>query len=124
MKWLAVLFSLFLCVIIALADLGFLGGPLRALHRIPYGDKIGHFSLVGILAFLVITSLIQTLPARDPNWVAFSTAFILAVIFTIEEASQGPIRGRDASWKDLFANYAGIVFFGLIAWHLNRKRKP
>lgn len=124
MKWLAVLFTVFIASIIILADLGFMTGPLRALRIIPYGDKVGHFVLIGTLTFLIAASLYQALPSLRPKLIAVSVAFILAVIFTIEEVSQAPIPGRDASWADLFSNYAGIFFFSFGAWFLNRKRKP
>jgi polysaccharide biosynthesis protein VpsQ len=122
MKWLTVAFALFLITIIVLADMGFMRGKLRLLHSIPYGDKIGHFLLIGMLSFLLTSSLIQTLPSRDPKWIAVSAGLILGFIFTVEEASQGFIPGREASFKDLFANYAGILFFGFIAWILNGQR--
>lgn len=123
MKRFAILFAIFLAAVILLADLGYMQVEIRILNMFPLGDKIVHFLLIGILDFLITASLIQTLPSRSPIWVAVSVAFILAVVFTIEEASQGSIHGRYASWKDLVANYAGIVFFGFMAWFLNRKPK-
>lgn len=122
MKWLTVAFALFLITIIVLADMGFMRSELRFLHLIPYGDKIGHFLLIGMLSFLLTSSLIQTLPSRDPKWIAVFVGLTLGFVFTVEEASQEFIRGREASFQDLFANYAGILFFGFVAWMLNRKR--
>lgn len=124
MKWLTVVFAFFLTTIIILADLGYMQGRLRLLHSIPYGDKLGHFLLVGVLSFLLTASLLQAHPSRDPAWIAVSVGLILGFIFTVEEASQAFIRGREASFKDLFANYAGIIFFGFLAWILNGKRAP
>lgn len=124
MKWLAILFALFIAAVIAFADLGVLDAPLRGLHRIPFGDKAGHFFLIGILAYLIIASSIRSLPRRDPRLVALSIGSILALVFTLEEASQALIRGRNASLEDLLANYAGILIFGLTAWKTNQKRKP
>ncbi|MHB8776548.1 MAG: VanZ family protein [Anaerolineales bacterium] len=123
MKRFAILFAIFLAAVILLADLGYMEVEIRILNMFPFGDKIVHFLLIGILDFLLTASLIQTLPSRSPIWVAVSVAFFLAVVFTIEEASQGSIRGRYASWKDLFANYTGIIFFGFMAWFLNRRPK-
>jgi VanZ family protein len=124
MKWLTVAFSLFIAAIIVTADMGVLNGPLRVLHRIPLGDKAGHFFLIGILSFLVTASSIRSLPHRDPGRVALSIGSMLALIFTLEEASQILIRGRNASLEDLLANYAGILVFGLAAWKIHQKRKP
>ena len=124
MKWITILFTLFIILIIVLADMGYLAGELKLIHSIPLGDKVGHFLLIGTLAFLVTSTFMQTLPQRDPKLVALSVAFALAAIFTLEEISQDFIPGRDASWKDLFANYSGIIVFSFIAWSLNKKRKP
>jgi len=123
MKWLAILFTLFILLIILFADLGFLNGPQRVMKSLPFGDKIGHFALIGTLSFLVISSLIQALPQQDPKQVAVIAGLILLFIFTVEEASQGPIRGRDASLADLSANYAGILVFSYLAWISNNKRR-
>jgi VanZ family protein len=124
MKRLAILFTIFLVSVILLADLGFMRIPMRLLSRIPLGDKIMHFLLIGTLMFLVTSSLIQSLRSIDPKWVALAVGFVLAVIFTFEELSQGFFRGRDTSQKDLLANYAGILFLGMTAWIVNKKRKP
>lgn len=122
MKKLTILFAAFLLSIIVLADLGRLRRLLSIMNRIPYGDKVLHFLLIGTLTYLVATTLVQALPNRDPKLLVLISGFILAVIFTIEEISQGPIPGRDASLKDLLANYAGIAFFGFFSWLSNRRR--
>lgn len=121
-KRLAFLFALFLLAIILLADLGFLRPLLFLVSRVDYLDKFLHFLLIGTLTFLVSSALVEALPSLNPKWVLLSAVFILAVIFTLEEISQGPIRGRDASWEDLAANYAGILVFGGLAWLRTRKR--
>lgn len=121
-KRLAFVFTLFLLTIILLADLGFLRFVLFLVSRVPYLDKILHFLLIGTLTFLVSSALVEALPSLNPKWVLLSAVFILAVVFTLEEISQGPIRGRDASWADLAANYAGILVFGGLAWLRVRKR--
>jgi VanZ family protein len=122
-KWLALLFSLFIVAVIILADAGLLAGQLAAMHALPMGDKIGHFMLIGLLAFLIILSLISELPDRDPKRIALVVAILLALIFGIEEASQGPIRGRDANIADLAANYAGIAVFSWLSLKVKLKRK-
>jgi VanZ family protein len=121
-KRLAIVFALFLFAIIFLADLGFLRPVLFLVSRVDYLDKILHFLLIGTLTFLVSSALVEALPSLNPKWVLLSAVFILAVVFTLEEISQGPIRGRDSSWADLAANYAGILVFGGLAWLRVRKR--
>jgi polysaccharide biosynthesis protein VpsQ len=124
MKRLAVLFTLFLIIVIVLADLGYMRRVLWLLDAIPYGDKVMHFLLVGTLNFLITSSLIQTLPAWNSKLVALTVGLCIAMIFTIEEISQEFFRGRDATLNDLLANYAGIIFFGFVAWFYKQKWKP
>ena len=121
-KTAAIIFSIFILCVIVFADLGYLRRPLYLMHKIPYGDKLGHFVLIGTLACLVIASAIQTRPDWNPNMTAIISALILAVIFSVEEASQVFFQDRHAGWKDLVANYAGIIAFGLFAWYTHKKR--
>jgi VanZ family protein len=121
-KWLAFLFALFILAIIVFADLGLLRPLLFLISRVDYLDKVLHFLLIGTLTFLTSSALVEALPSLNPKRVLLSAIFILAVVFTLEEISQGPIRGRDASWEDLAANYAGILVFGGLAWLRVRKR--
>ncbi len=124
MTKLAFLYTAFLILVIALADLGFLRAPMRHLNMVPHGDKLMHFLLIGILAFLIVGSAIQSLPSMNPKRVALIAGLVIALVFTVEEYSQNFYRGRNASWKDLLANYAGILFFGFVAWAYDKKRKP
>lgn len=119
----AILFAVFLAAVILLANFGGLRPLLKGVHAIPHGDKILHFLLVGILNFLTTTAFLQSLPSRDPKWVAVSIGLALSLVFTVEEFSQDFFRGRNASLRDLLANYAGIAFFGFVAWLLHTRRK-
>jgi polysaccharide biosynthesis protein VpsQ len=63
MKWAAaILFALFVLLVIILADMGQLG-VFGFIDRIPYSDKVGHFLLYGILALLIDLSLFCPLPS-------------------------------------------------------------
>ena len=118
MRRFTVFFAIFLIAVIILADAGPLNGALEALHSIPYGDKVVHFLLVGLLNFLIISSLIKTYPYADLRFFIVVVSLALMFVFTLEEASQGIILGRNASLKDLLANYAGILFFGWLKYKL------
>ncbi|KXK11767.1 MAG: hypothetical protein UZ14_CFX002002628 [Chloroflexi bacterium OLB14] len=122
-RWLAVAFTIFVALIIALADAGRLRFMLWFISRVPNLDTILHFLLIGILTFLVTASLMQTFSTRNSNLVAVSSILFFLIFFTLEEVSQGPIRGRDFSLKDLAANYAGILCFGFLAWWKFRRKK-
>ena len=121
MIWVTVLFTIFIIGLIVLADMGKMRFLLWLLSRFPYGDKIVHFGLIGGLSFLLNTTAMQLLPKQNPRRVSLIVTLFLLVVFTLEEISQGPIRGRDASLSDLAANYAGIITFALLAY-LTRKK--
>lgn len=110
------LFALFILAIILLADTGRLPGVLHFIHDIPYGDKIGHFLLIGILSFLANSTALRYAPRKPPRLVVALTCLALALFFGLEEASQVLIPARRASFLDLLADLAGIAFFGWLAW--------
>lgn len=119
MKWLAILFALFIALIIVLADTGNLG-VLGFINQIPYGDKAGHFILFGILTLLLDLALIRSLPNRDPKLVALSTGLILALIIGVEEYSQQFFTSRTFSLLDLAFSYLGVIFFSWVALRIKR----
>ncbi|HLO30430.1 MAG TPA: VanZ family protein [Anaerolineales bacterium] len=119
MKWLTILFALFILIIILLADLGKLG-ILGLINRIPFADKAGHFSLYGILAFLLNLTLFRALPSQSRTWIAFVSGSILALLIGLEEFSQRNFSTRTFSLGDLTASYLGLLCF---AWLAIRTRK-
>jgi VanZ family protein len=106
MKWIAALFGLFIIVIIVLANLGQLG-ILSSLNQIPYGDKIGHFILYGILTLLIDLALFGSLPHLSRQLIVLRVALILALFIGLEEFSQQyfPTRTFDLS-------RCGFLFMG------------
>lgn len=122
-RGLAILFALFIGAIILLADFGKLRFVFWVVSRVPNLDAVLHFLLIGTLTFLVTASLIKTFPDKNLNWLTLGSMFFFFVVFTLEEFSQIPIRGRDFSFKDLAANYLGISVFGFIAWWKYGRKK-
>lgn len=116
------LFTLFVLTVILLADTGRLPGVLQFAHTIPYGDKAGHFLIVGVLCFLLSWTALQTFPRNPPGRVVTLVCLGLALFFGLEEASQGLLRARDASLLDLLADLAGIAVFGWLAWKFAPRR--
>lgn len=114
MKWLAILFSLFIAGVILLADLGMLG-ILGVVNRIPYGDKIGHFLLYGLLTLLIDLALFRSHPDLRPNLIAIRVALVLALLIGLEEYSQLFFANRSFDLIDLFFSYLGVVFFSWVA---------
>ena len=118
MKWLAILFALFLALVIVLADAGKLG-VLGFINQIPYGDKAGHFLLFGILTLLLDLTFIRSLPNRDPKLVALLVGLILALLIGAEEYSQQFFNSRTFSLLDLAFSCLGVIFF---SWVVLRKK--
>lgn len=124
MKWLTVLFVLFIILIIILADTGNLD-ILYRINRIPYADKAGHFILYGILALLIDLTLFRSLPPERSRGtsrkrVAVLSGLVLALLIGLEEVSQQYFADRTFSLMDLGASYLGVISFSWLA--LKQKR--
>jgi len=114
MKWIAILFFLFIVLIIVLADRGMLG-VLGVVNQIPFGDKAGHFFLYGILTLLVDLALFRSRPNLDPKLLAIKCGLILALLIGLEEFSQQYFPSRTFDLVDLTFSYLGVVFFSWVA---------
>ena len=114
MKWLTILFTLFIILVIVLADTGNLG-ILGLVYRIPYADKVGHFMLYGLLALLINLTLFRSVPAQRRVWVAVLSGLILAIFIGLEELSQRSFPNRTFSLEDLTASYLGVMVFSWLA---------
>jgi len=122
MKWLAILFSLLIILIIVLADMGSLPQFLQVWNDFPYGDKVGHFILYGILTLLVDLALFRSLPNRSLKWLVVTSGLILSLLIGLEEFSQQFFANRTFSLNDLAAGYLGLIFFSWLALRLERRR--
>jgi polysaccharide biosynthesis protein VpsQ len=120
MKWLTVLFTVFILVIIVLADTDRLG-LLKIINTLPLGDKLGHFLLYGILALLINLTLFRSLPSRTRTSIAVTSGLILALLIGIEEFSQQYFSSRTYSLGDLTASYLGVIFFSWMALKTKNK---
>ncbi len=119
LKWLTILFALFIILVIVLADTGHLG-ILSYINRMPHADKVGHFVLYGILALLINLTLFRSLPPErsrgsSRKWIALTSGLILALLIGIEEFSQRYFATRTFSLGDLSASYLGLIFFTWLA---------
>lgn len=114
MKWLTILFTVFILLIIVLADTGNLG-ILSTINSIPYADKVGHFILYGILILLIDLTLFHALPRQTRKWIAVTSGLILALLIGTEEFSQQYFANRTFSLMDLSASYLGVICFSWLA---------
>lgn len=109
-RWLpSILAFAFVAWIIYLANAGHAVEFFAAVRRAG-GDKLGHFLLIGGLAYFVNMSLACR---RWRGWLLGS--LIVAVLATLEEFSQVWIENRHCDALDLAADLAGIWVAGLLA---------
>lgn len=121
MKWLAILFTLFILLVIVLADTGQLAQYVGFVYEIPWGDKAGHFILYGILTLLLNLALFRALPDQSPKRVAARCSVILAVLIGLEEFSQQYFASRTFDLVDLLFSYLGVVFFSWVAVKIKKQ---
>jgi len=113
-RWLTLSYITLIILIILAADMGHLNFTIRWIHSIRYGDKLGHFILVGMLAFVVNLNLGAT-RWRWWGWSVLKGSFIIFILITLEEYSQLFIASRHFDYGDLLSNYLGILLLGHLA---------
>jgi polysaccharide biosynthesis protein VpsQ len=114
-KRITILYLILILLIIALANQGEYIHILRSLvGSIPYGDKLGHFILMGFLSFFVNLSLnCQKIKVFQLS--VLKGSVIVLLIVTFEEFSQIFIDNRSYDLLDLTFDYLGIWVFGQLA---------
>ena len=94
--------------IVVAADRDGLPLLLQRVYNYPAGDKLGHFVLFGGLAFVGALGFPRRTEPLAGVSVPVST-LVIALLVTLEEASQAWFPGRTASVFDLLASYAGMA---------------
>ena len=122
MQWLAALFALFIILIIVMADAGVLAQYLGFLYSYPFGDKVGHFILYGILALLINLTLFRSHPDQRPSLLAVRCGLILALLIGLEEFSQQLFATRTFDVIDLSFSYLGVISFSVLAVTIKKGR--
>jgi len=107
-------FFIFILFIIFLADTADHNFAFRLIGHIPYGDKVMHGVLYGVMALLLNYGL---------NFKSYKFIFNLqwgamAVLFfaTIEEITQYWLPSRTFDLGDLLADFIGVILFSFIKW--------
>jgi VanZ family protein len=113
----ALAFFLFLLTVAYWADSGTMPHLLKLVYAFPNGDRLGHFVLYGILAYLV-SAAFPTRRVRIGTWHLPLGVVIALALATVEEFSQIFIPTRTADPIDLAAGYLGIFVAALV---LNRR---
>lgn len=124
-KWLvvaSVAYAALIAGIVATANIGGTHAMFGAIGAFPYGDKLAHFVLVGVLALLVDLGWRRDLRLGRVRlaWAAVA----IAAVALVEELTQIALPTRTFDVGDLSANWLGIVtFVGAGRW-LRASRQP
>jgi len=107
-------FFIFILFIIFLADTADHNFAFGLVGHIPYGDKIAHASLYGVMALL----LNYGLSFRSYKFIFNLQWGAMAVLLfaTIEEITQYWLPSRTFDLGDLLADFIGVVLFSLSIW--------
>lgn len=114
MKWICALFALVLIAIVTAADAGIAEPMFEIVRRVPWGDKLAHLLLLGVMSLLLNVSL-EAARFRWGRLRPLKGTAILLVLAILEEVSQLAFEHRTFSYADLAANVVGIVTFGWLA---------
>ncbi len=121
-KWLALLLGILIVTVIVLDDARALG-PLYVVYRIPYGDKVAHFMLFGLLSMFLNLSAFEKWPALSRTRLALTIDGIQMALMALEELSQKLFPQRTASIWDVLAGYLGVAVFTAIALLVANRKK-
>lgn len=82
---------------------------------IPFGDKLGHFVIFGVLALILVF-------AFSGRHAMYLGAGLASAIVIIEEGLQLFAATRSFSMLDLSASLLGVVVFAVVANTLKKRR--
>lgn len=122
LKWLAILFTIFIILIIVLADVGILKHYVGFIYDFPFGDKVGHFTLYGILTLLIDLAAFRSFPDQSSGRLAVKCGLTLALLIGLEEFSQRYFSSRTSDIVDLVFSYLGVAFFSWLAVKIKNRR--
>jgi VanZ family protein len=115
-------FSAFIIWAIYQANTGSSNPVFELVGSLPYGDKIGHLSLFGMLTLMFnLTSRCRTFSLGRIN-LYYGTA-IVSIFVLLEELSQGLIPTRTLDIMDLAADSIGITLFSLLSYVIAKRFK-
>ncbi len=117
-KIIAVIYIFFLAGIVVLADVQQTQIIFNIIKSLPFGDKIGHFFLMGIFSLLVNLAL-SAKTIRLWKFKYLLGSLIVSALVTLEEFSQIFVRERTFDAEDLIVDFAGIFIFGELARLIN-----
>ncbi len=123
MKYISILFLIFVIAIIILADRGSLPPFIRSIYDFENGDKLGHFILFGFLTFFITRTFLSSLPSKSRSWVTLSVGLVIALGIALEEFSQIYFSTRTFDLIDLLASFLGVLVGGWAAYKIKRPKR-
>lgn len=113
-------FFIFILWVIYMANTGQSSIFFRLVGAIPYGDKIGHIFLFGLLTLGV--NIATKLKVVKVGNVSILIGTMLVTLFVlIEEFSQHFSATRTFDALDLFADAVGIIVFTMLSFYIRNK---
>ena len=107
-------FGLFIAWIIYLADTRQSSLFFDLVKAIPYGDKVGHFFLFGILTFGTNLVLKNRGWAMGKVFIPYGALSIFGLVI-VEELTQAFFPWRTVDITDILSDLAGIMAFSLLS---------
>lgn len=123
------LFFTLICILIVIVDIKGTEYLLSTIPKIPYGDKLGHFFIFGLLGLMVNNSL----NSRRIRWLHMNCFLGSMLVFgfaVLEEFSQIFLSNRSFDLLDISADLTGIWLFSklrikeLLTWLGNLVNRP
>lgn len=121
MKFIALLFFILLCGIEFMSNTGQDMIVNEIANAIPYGDKVGHFGIYGLLT--LFTNYAFKFRHFGDNVINQYGALLVLLFSTSEEFSQLFFSLRTFSLLDMLANVSGVVVFTLLSMHLGKNSR-
>ena len=120
---LTIIFGGFILWIIYMANTGQYTPFFGWVRSIPYGDKIGHVLIFGLLTLGGnIMSRFKTVRLAKIH--IYLGTLIIASFAFFEELSQHFMANRRLDMGDLLADVIGISLFTFISWLVSKKYRP
>lgn len=119
----AVGFVAFIAVTIYAANVGANHPGITLVRLLPYGDKVGHFVLWGLLTAIVNLAMPNRC-IRFGRWPMPLGTVVLIVVVVAEESSQRWLDNRTLDAADLVANLLGIGVATAAGLLHNRRKEP
>jgi len=107
-------YLIFLILIITLADIGAFPWVFKSVRLIPFGDKICHLILIGLLSYFV-NSALYCREIKIKKFRILTGSLLITFPVLLEELSQVFLSSRNADITDALSDLAGIYLFGILA---------